>query len=71
MNGGHPGELQRFFEGLNFIGGLGGGYCTVLKLIMYKYPPIKAINFGLAAVLQNTPFYPDNLIHRIPSVLAQ
>ncbi|CAE6165611.1 unnamed protein product [Arabidopsis arenosa] len=53
---------MRLFEyiGLDeqFAVDIGGGLGTILNLVTSKYPQIKGINFDLATVLANAPFYP-------------
>lgn len=51
-------EMYKGFEGLTSLVDVGGGDGTLLKMIISKYPAIKAINFDLAAIIQNSPSYP-------------
>ncbi|KAG7590472.1 Winged helix DNA-binding domain superfamily [Arabidopsis suecica] len=51
-------ELYRGFEDVNTLVDVGGGNGTVLGLVTSKYPHIKGVNFDLAQVLTQAPFYP-------------
>nr|VDD00274.1 unnamed protein product [Brassica rapa] len=51
-------EVYRGFEGVNTLVDVGGANGTILGLITSKYPHIKGVNFDLAQVLTNAPFYP-------------
>ncbi|EFH63948.1 O-methyltransferase family 2 protein [Arabidopsis lyrata subsp. lyrata] len=50
-------ELYRGFEDVNTLVDVGGGNGTVLGLVTSKYPHIKGVNFDLAQVLTQAPFY--------------
>jgi caffeic acid 3-O-methyltransferase len=51
-------EEYRGFEDVNTLVDVGGGIGTILGLITSKYPHIKGVNFDLAQVLTQAPFYP-------------
>ncbi|XP_013590551.1 PREDICTED: caffeic acid 3-O-methyltransferase-like [Brassica oleracea var. oleracea] len=51
-------EVYRGFEGVNTLVDVGGANGTILGLITSKYPHIKGVNFDLAQVLIDAPFYP-------------
>lgn len=50
-------EVYKGFEGVNTLVDVGGANGTILGLITSKYPHIKGVNFDLAPVLTNAPFY--------------
>ncbi|CAD5317469.1 unnamed protein product [Arabidopsis thaliana] len=51
-------DVYRGFEDVNTLVDVGGGNGTVLGLVTSKYPHIKGVNFDLAQVLTQAPFYP-------------
>ncbi|KAG7545462.1 S-adenosyl-L-methionine-dependent methyltransferase [Arabidopsis suecica] len=51
-------EVYKGFKDVNTLVDIGGGLGTILNLVTSKYPQIKGINFDLATVLANAPFYP-------------
>jgi caffeic acid 3-O-methyltransferase len=53
-------EIYRGFEGISTLVDVGGGNGQSLKAIISKYPSIKAINFDLPQVIENTPPFPGN-----------
>ncbi|KAL0452358.1 UNVERIFIED_CONTAM: Caffeic acid 3-O-methyltransferase [Sesamum latifolium] len=50
--------IQQGFEGVKSLVDVGGGVGASLKMILSKYPSIKAINFDLPHVIQDAPSYP-------------
>ena len=57
-------EVYRGFEGVNTLVDVGGANGTILGLITSKYPHIKGVNFDLAQVLTNAPFYPGTKLNK-------
>ena len=57
-------EVYRGFEGVNTLVDVGGANGTILGLITSKYPHIKGVNFDLAQVLIDAPFYPGTKINK-------
>jgi caffeic acid 3-O-methyltransferase len=53
-------EIYKGFEGISTLVDVGGGNGQSLKTIISKYPSIKAINFDLPQVIDNTPPFPGN-----------
>ncbi|KAF7836157.1 isoliquiritigenin 2'-O-methyltransferase-like [Senna tora] len=51
-------EIYNGFEGISTLVDVGGGTAQTLKMILSKYPSIKAINFDLPLVIQNAPPHP-------------
>ncbi|WJX80732.1 hypothetical protein P8452_63690 [Trifolium repens] len=51
-------EIYKGFEGITTLVDVGGGNGQSLKTIISKYPSIKAINFDLPQVIDNTPPFP-------------
>ncbi|XP_054813612.1 isoliquiritigenin 2'-O-methyltransferase-like [Prosopis cineraria] len=51
-------EIYKGFEGISTLVDVGGGTGQNLKMIVSKYPSIKAINFDLPNVIQNAPLHP-------------
>ncbi|KAH6810077.1 O-methyltransferase 1, partial [Perilla frutescens var. frutescens] len=51
-------ELYNGFEGVKSLVDVGGGIGASLKIIITKYPSIKAINFDLDHVIQHAPSHP-------------
>ncbi|KEH21636.1 caffeic acid O-methyltransferase [Medicago truncatula] len=51
-------EIYQGFEGISTLVDVGGGTGQSLKMIISKYPSIKAINFDLPQVIENTPPFP-------------
>nr|BAO31651.1 O-methyltransferase [Sesamum radiatum] len=51
-------EKYKGFEGVKSLVDVGGGIGASLKMILSKYPSIKAINFDLPHVIQDAPSYP-------------
>ncbi|KAF7836155.1 isoliquiritigenin 2'-O-methyltransferase-like [Senna tora] len=51
-------EIYKGFEGISTLVDVGGGTAQTLKMILSKYPSIKAINFDLPHVIQNAPPHP-------------
>ncbi|KAF7836147.1 isoliquiritigenin 2'-O-methyltransferase-like [Senna tora] len=51
-------EIYKGFEGISTLVDVGGGNAQTLKMILSKYPSIKAINFDLPHVIQNAPPHP-------------
>ncbi|XP_010416696.1 PREDICTED: indole glucosinolate O-methyltransferase 4-like [Camelina sativa] len=51
-------EVYRGFEDVNTLVDVGGGNGTISGLVTSKYPHIKGVNFDLAQVLTQAPFYP-------------
>ncbi|WJX75276.1 hypothetical protein P8452_58825 [Trifolium repens] len=51
-------EIYKGFEGISTLVDVGGGNGQSLKSIISKYPSIKAINFDLPQVIDNTPPFP-------------
>ncbi|KAF7836152.1 isoliquiritigenin 2'-O-methyltransferase-like [Senna tora] len=51
-------EIYKGFEGISTLVDVGGGTAQTLKMILSKYPSIKAINFDLPQVIQNAPPHP-------------
>ncbi|KAK2413065.1 isoliquiritigenin 2'-O-methyltransferase [Trifolium repens] len=51
-------EIYRGFERISTLVDVGGGNGQSLKAIISKYPSIKAINFDLPQVIENTPPFP-------------
>lgn len=51
-------ETYKGFEGLETIVDVGGGVGASLKMIVSKYPSIKAVNFDLPHVIQHAPSHP-------------
>ncbi|KAF7836229.1 Isoliquiritigenin 2'-O-methyltransferase [Senna tora] len=51
-------EIYKGFEGISTLVDVGGGTGQTLKMILSKYPSIKAINFDLPTVIQNAPPHP-------------
>ncbi|XP_059640217.1 caffeic acid 3-O-methyltransferase-like isoform X2 [Cornus florida] len=56
-------ETYKGFEGLKSLVDVGGGDGTILNMILSHYPTIKAINFDLAPIIQNSPSYPAGVEH--------
>ncbi|CAI8591867.1 unnamed protein product [Vicia faba] len=52
-------DIYKGFEGLSTSVDVGGGNGQSLKLIIAKYPSIKAINFDLPQVIDNAPPFTD------------
>ncbi|KAL0452359.1 UNVERIFIED_CONTAM: Caffeic acid 3-O-methyltransferase [Sesamum latifolium] len=55
---GRGSSIQQGFEGVKSLVDVGGGIGASLKMILSKYPSIKAINFDLPHVIQDAPSYP-------------
>lgn len=55
-------EVYEGFEGVSTLVDVGGGTGQSLKMIISKYPHIKAINFDLPQVIQHAPPIPGILI---------
>jgi len=53
-------EIYQGFEGISTLVDVGGGTGQSLKMIISKYPSIKAINFDLPQVIENTPPFSGN-----------
>jgi caffeic acid 3-O-methyltransferase len=53
-------EIYKGFEGITTLVDVGGGNGQSLKTIISKYPSIKAINFDLPQVIDNTSPFPGN-----------
>ncbi|XP_021273932.1 caffeic acid 3-O-methyltransferase 1 [Herrania umbratica] len=51
-------KTYKGFEGLNSLVDVGGGNGSILHSIVSKYPAIKAINFDLPQIIENSPSYP-------------
>ncbi|XP_057774124.1 caffeic acid 3-O-methyltransferase 1-like [Salvia miltiorrhiza] len=51
-------EMYKGFEGVKSLVDVGGGIGSSLKIILSKYPSIKAINFDLPHVIQHAPSHP-------------
>lgn len=51
-------KTYKGFEGLNSLVDVGGGNGSILHRIVSKYPAIKAINFDLPQIIENSPSYP-------------
>ncbi|KAF7836143.1 isoliquiritigenin 2'-O-methyltransferase-like [Senna tora] len=51
-------KIYKGFEGISTLVDVGGGNAQTLKMILSKYPSIKAINFDLPHVIQNAPPHP-------------
>ncbi|XP_054810943.1 isoliquiritigenin 2'-O-methyltransferase-like [Prosopis cineraria] len=51
-------EIYKGFGGISTLVDVGGGTGQNLKMIVSKYPSIKAINFDLPNVIQNAPLHP-------------
>lgn len=61
-------ESYKGFEGLRTLVDAGGGDCTILNMIVSKYPTIKGINYDLAPVIEKSPSYPGMISnHRFNS----
>lgn len=56
-------QMYNGFEGLPSLVDVGGGIGASIKLIVSKYPSIKAINFDLPHVIQHAPSHPGTLIN--------
>jgi len=48
-------EIYKGYEGVSTLVDVGGGNGQALKMIIAKYPSIKAINFDLPQVIENAP----------------
>ncbi|KAJ1421443.1 Winged helix-like DNA-binding domain superfamily [Sesbania bispinosa] len=65
-------EMYNGYEGISTLVDVGGGNGQSLKMIISKYPSIKAINFDLPQVTENVPHYPGiehvggNMFESIP-----
>ena len=53
-------EIYTGYEGISTLVDVGGGNGQCLKMIISKYPSIKAINFDLPQVIENAPPIPGN-----------
>ncbi|KAJ1421444.1 Winged helix-like DNA-binding domain superfamily [Sesbania bispinosa] len=51
-------EIYKGYEGISTLVDVGGGHGQCLKMIISKYPSIKAINFDLPQVIENAPHIP-------------
>ncbi|CAH2047951.1 unnamed protein product [Thlaspi arvense] len=51
-------ETYKGFDGLTSVVDVGGGNCATLKMIVYKYPNLRCINFDLPHVIKDAPSYP-------------
>ncbi|GMI88841.1 caffeate O-methyltransferase 1, O-methyltransferase 1, O-methyltransferase 3 [Hibiscus trionum] len=51
-------QTYKGFEGVSQVVDVGGGLGTNLKLIVSKYPHIKAVNFDLPQVIKHAPIVP-------------
>jgi len=58
-------EIYKGYEGISTLVDVGGGNGQSLKMIISKYPSIKAINFDLPQVIEHAPSSPGNCL--IPS----
>lgn len=56
-------EIYKGYEGISTLVDVGGGNGQCLKMIISKYPSIKAINFDLPQVIENaSPYHGNRLI---------
>ena len=55
-------EIYKGYEGISTLVDVGGGNGQCLKMIIAKYPSIKAINFDLPQVIEHAPSSPGNCL---------